>query len=793
LRREHSSMTAIHDVSTQDEATRRTVALARHAIPRGGCALVVTRGDETLLDLGESIGLHFPQNDDGTWLGYHLATGDEVVAQIEVLRDRGARYFVLPSWALWWLSYYEELQAYLESSSRLLAFDEVGGLVYQLDPPDPGESRLSVTPVLPASQVAKMERAKDASPAGDRKLTTTGVELCLPVNDEGAFLLTGSIAGTETPSPRAALVAVEFSDREGQVVPGPYPHLSLSARDDIGWYHYIATTAGRSLHPFVLLLEPPARAASVRLRFRGWDRALAGSLYLTEQPELVPITAEELLDRGAGSDGDEIGWLRMLSRLQVSEGRLTDHVTSLQRLALLTGTDGARKAVRRASGMLRELDPAWLPELPGRSDAPVDGGAIRPCHLFKVVYPFESSGGAIRNLNVVRSQRALGLDPYVITPLGYPATHGHDDPGTEQVIDGVRHIHLPLAGDDPALPPDRRTMLDTIATAAAVRRAGADLIHAASGFRGYELALKGLALARHFAVPLVYEVRSLHEHLWGSPRDRHKLTREWTLLRIAQENRCMLGADAVVTISHAMRDVLIERGVPDHKITIVPNAVDLDAFPITAPDLSLKAELGLPRDAPVVGYISNVSHREGHDVLLRAFAEVAGRRDDVRCLIVGDGPELRSLERLASSLGVRDRVVFTGEVDHAKIRAFYSIIDVFVVPRRPDYAADHVTPLKPFEALALERAMIVSDLPSLREIVGREERGLCFRPEDSGDLARKIGALLDAPSLRRSLGEAGRRWIATERTWDQNAIRYKALYEELLADARGDLPRGSSR
>ncbi|MEX2658819.1 MAG: glycosyltransferase family 4 protein [Acidimicrobiales bacterium] len=758
----------------------RTIALVHRTVPAGERVLVVTRGDDSLLDVGDTLCMHFPQAVDGSWLGYHLATGGEVVAHLELLRGRGARYFVLPTWALWWLDYYDELHRYLEGACHLIAFDEVGGLVFILERPAPSEPRVSVTPVLPPPVAKKTARAKRAAPAGACELTIREpIHATFPVADDEAYLLSGTIVGTETASARAVLVAVEFLDEEGEPIPGPYRHLTLSPREDVGWYRYFETRAGSSVHRFTSLLEPPGRAAKARLRFRKWDRAVADPLFLAGQTSLDAITSPALAQRTDGSLDDPEA-LRLLARLQLTEGRLGDHTSTLQRLAVLTGTEQATETYRKAAGTLRELDTTWLPVLPGRSTAATSAASIRPCHLFKVSYPFESTGGAIRNLNVVRSQRDLGLEPYVVTPLGYPATHGSDEFRDEHDVDGVRHVHLRVHGDGTSLPADRRLTLDTIATAAIIRRCGADLIHAASGFRGYELALKGIALARHFGIPLVYEVRSLHEHLWGSPRMRDKLGREWTQLRIAQENRCMGEADAVVTISRAMREVLVARGVAEDKITIIPNAVDVAAFEPAAPDLPLKRRLGLPDGAPVVGYISNVSHREGHDVLLRGFAAVARVRDDVRCLVVGDGPERTGIERLAASLGIGDRVVFTGEVDHREIRRYYSIIDVFVVPRRPDYAADHVTPLKPFEALALERAMIVSDLPSLREIVGEEERGLLFRPEDPAALARRIGDLLDDPARRRTLGGTGRAWILRERTWDRNAERYLELYQSVL-------------
>ena len=776
-------MTALEQDARTERASERTVDLVRRTVPAGERVLVVTRGDDALLAVGDAVGMHFPQADDGSWLGYNPATGGEAVAHLELLREGGARYFVLPTWALWWLDYYDELHRYLDSACSLVAFDEVGGLVFLLERPGPTDTRVSVSPVLPPPVAKKTSRAKRRASAGPLQLTTNEpIEVHLTVTDDRSYLLSGTIVGTETPSARAVLVAVEFVDGEGQAIPGPYRHLARSARDDIGWYRYLPTTAGGSVSPFACLLEPPGRSTMVRLQFRAWDRAVDDVLFLGGQPVVEPITGPALGRRIASGDADADS-LRMLARLQLAEGRLSDHAETLRELALVSGSEQATAAYTRAVGTLRELDTEWLPEVPGRSAAaPTAHETIQPCHLFKVSYPFESTGGAIRNLNVVRSQRELGLAPYVVTPLGYPASHGRDDFSDEHDVEGVRHVHLRMPGDSTSLPLDRRLTLDAVATAAVIRRRGADLIHAASGFRGYELALKGIALARHFDLPLVYEVRSLHEHLWGSPRLHDKLTREWTRLRIAQENRCMAEADAVVTISNAMAAVLVERGVPEWKITVVPNAVDIGVFEVAGPDVDLKQRLGIAVDAPIVGYISNISHREGHDVLLRGFAEVARARPDVRCLLVGEGPDRPSMERLTRSLGIRDRVVFTGEVDHRDIHRYYSLIDLFVVPRRPDYAADHVTPLKPYEALALERAMIVADLPSLREIVGAEERGLLFRPGDERDLARRIDELLASPARRRRLGTAGRTWIQQERTWDRNAERYLDLYRSLLDD-----------
>lgn len=782
--RAQSALAILSDTRSERKTTRHpAVALALRTVPKNSSVLVVSKGDESLLQLDSVHAQHFPQNDDGTYTGYHPATGSEAIGHLERLRGRGATHLLFPSFSLWWLAYYADLREHLERRYRLAAFEEDAGLLYALSEADDELLRISARPTPLAVEKWEVRAEDRSSDPGDAEpqleLTrNNAVERIYDIDPDRLHLLSGAIIGTDTASPRTALVSVAFLDEHGMEVAGAYKNFSRSERADIGWYAYLPTSSGSDASAFHCLLEPPERASRLRTRFLKWDRTVRDRLYLVDEPTVEPTTSVQLAQRLREAPHD-IGLLRVLARLQQAEGELTACVSTLRELARATGAEDARRAYVRMSGRRRELDPAWRPVVPGHSPVPPTPDGTRICHLFKVAYPFESSGGAIRNLNVVKFQKHVGLDPYAVTPLGYPASHGIHDFAEEDFIAGVPHIRLRLPGrDDPELPAHRRLQLDAIATAGVIRNRGADIIHAASGFRGYELALKGIALARHFGLPLVYEVRSLHEHLWGSQHIPNKLDREWTQLRIAQENRCMDEATVVVTLADAMKQILCERGVPESKIVVIPNGVDETAFVPVALDPAFKESLGLA-GCLVVGYISNISHREGHDVLLRAVAGLTLRRPELRCLIVGDGPERRSMEQLAAQLGIRDKVVFTGEVDHNDITRFYELIDVFVVPRRSDYAADHVTPLKPFEALALERAVVTADLPSLREIVGHEERGLLFKAEDHRDLAARIELLMDRPDVRTSLGRCGREWVLRERTWLRNAQRYSELYAEL--------------
>jgi glycosyltransferase involved in cell wall biosynthesis len=151
---------------------------------------------------------------------------------------------------------------------------------------------------------------------------------------------------------------------------------------------------------------------------------------------------------------------------------------------------------------------------------------------------------------------------------------------------------------------------------------------------------------------------------------------------------------------------------------------------------------------------------------------------------------VETLKGLAARHGIEDRVIFTGPVDHTEIADLYGLIDVFVVPRVRERAAVYVTPLKPFEAMAMERPVLVSDLPALTEIVAAPERGHTFVAEDVPSLARAVSGLLDDPVERERLGRAGRAWIEAERQWKHNGPRYAEVFEQVAGPGHRRAPDG---
>jgi glycosyltransferase involved in cell wall biosynthesis len=228
-----------------------------------------------------------------------------------------------------------------------------------------------------------------------------------------------------------------------------------------------------------------------------------------------------------------------------------------------------------------------------------------------------------------------------------------------------------------------------------------------------------------------------------------------------------------------MRDHLVVRGIPAERITVVPNGVDTERFRPIDRDDALARQLRLG-DGPVIGYVTTLAPYEDIDTLVRATAELRRRGRGVRCLIVGDGIERDRLLELRRRTGTDDgSVVFAGRVAYADVNAYYSLLDVFVVPRRQVGIAQLVTPLKPYEAMAMERAVVVSRVEALAGMITEGETGLSFTPEDPIDLADVLEPLLFDRERRETLGRTAGAWVREHRTWRRSAERYLELYRAL--------------
>jgi GT2 family glycosyltransferase len=109
----------------------------RAAVPAGAEVLVISRGDDALLEMGGRRATHFPQAENGDWAGHHPADSDEAIGHLEALRDGGASYLVVPSTYRWWLNHYSGLREHLDRRYQAVISDERAGAIYHLEEASP--------------------------------------------------------------------------------------------------------------------------------------------------------------------------------------------------------------------------------------------------------------------------------------------------------------------------------------------------------------------------------------------------------------------------------------------------------------------------------------------------------------------------------------------------------------------------------------------------------------------------------------------------------------------------------
>ncbi|HJQ43181.1 MAG TPA: glycosyltransferase family 4 protein [Jatrophihabitantaceae bacterium] len=218
---------------------------------------------------------------------------------------------------------------------------------------------------------------------------------------------------------------------------------------------------------------------------------------------------------------------------------------------------------------------------------------------------------------------------------------------------------------------------------------------------------------------------------------------------------------------------------PHATLEHLPPGVDVQTF---APDVDgthLRARYGLA-ERRVILCVSRLVPRKGQDLLIEALPDVCREIPDAALLIVGTGPYRDELEALAASVGVADRVHFTGGVPYADLPAHYAAGDVFAMPCRTRRAGLDVEGLGIvyLEASATGLPVIAGDSGGAPDAVREGETGFVVGGRDRAALTRRLVQLLGDLALRARMGAAGRAWVEREWRWDVLADRL----QHLLAD-----------
>lgn len=401
---------------------------------------------------------------------------------------------------------------------------------------------------------------------------------------------------------------------------------------------------------------------------------------------------------------------------------------------------------------------------------------MRILHVLDHSIPLHS-GYTFRTAALLREQRALGWETHHLTS----PKQGPTEAEVEEV-DGLRFHRTPPAQGGLARRPvlDLWLLMRQLARRLeqVARQVRPDVIHAHSPVLN---ALPALKVGRRLGIPVVYEIRAF----WEDAAVDHGSTREGSLryrLTRALETRAIRQAAHVFTICEGLRADIVARGVPDTQVTVIPNAVDVDAFQLAQPaDPGLQRQWGL-EGRTVIGFIGSFYAYEGLDLLVDAMPALLQARPDVCLLLVGGGPQEANLKARVEELGLQKQVIFTGRVPHRDVSRYYDLIDVLAYPRHSMRLTELVTPLKPLEAMAQGHLFVASDVGGHRELVQHGKTGMLFEADNAQALAGALLELLGNPAAWPSLRANGRHFVESVRNWRNSVSHYKPVYESITRE-----------
>lgn len=448
----------------------------------------------------------------------------------------------------------------------------------------------------------------------------------------------------------------------------------------------------------------------------------------------------------------------------------------------------SRLRVKRVSAWISLLE-SGLPR-PGLGAPESTGGALRPrvvAYLLHNSISYDSGGYATRTHGLLKALAQTGWNVIGLTRLGYPRDRhpALKERRRTKLVEGIRYDAIPgFFSEYKSLDIVTYLRLNARWVERWIRKERPQVIHAASNFiNGFA----AVSVGQKLGIPTIYEVRGLWELTRISRQPNFEGSERYRAMVRAETEVCLM-ADQVITITNSLKDLLVSRGVDAEKITVAPNGVDTDHFSPSSlsTDGKIREELGIASVTTVFGYVGSIVDYEGLALLLAAFARALserGARLDACLLFVGDGDERHRLLKVAEELNLLNRVYFVGRVPHEDVLAYYSAIDVVVIPRLPTPVTQTVSPIKPFEALALGIPLIASDVRPIAEALTHGNEAHLVEAGNISSLSAAILELHGDQAYRKKLSTTGRFWVRNNREWSAIAKRVSKVYSSVLRDS----------
>lgn len=396
----------------------------------------------------------------------------------------------------------------------------------------------------------------------------------------------------------------------------------------------------------------------------------------------------------------------------------------------------------------------------------------RICYCLHNSLPYSSGGYATRGHGIAQGLQVNGLDVICLTRPGYPkdlSNYNGPNPVEFNEIDGIKYFHI-------SEPNRRNFKADDYLKRAVIAYEKQFFKHRPSvvmAASNHINAIPAMIAAKKLGISFYYEVRGFWEITRISREPKFEQTKSFAKL-VEYEKFAAQNADHVFTLTNPMREELERRGVSPNKITLVPNSCDPSRFIPRLRDRDLAQKYDIKEGTPVIGYIGTFAQYEGLNDLVKACALLKKRGHNFKLLLVGgenasgndQGLITEEIIQISNDSNLLGDIIMPGRIPHEQVEAHYSLIDIAPFPRKPQPVTEMVSPMKPLEALAMQKAVVASSVRALSEMIEDGKTGLLFKKGDVEDLTSSLEKLICNPGMRNRLGKEGRKWIEKERHWN---------------------------
>jgi len=241
------------------------------------------------------------------------------------------------------------------------------------------------------------------------------------------------------------------------------------------------------------------------------------------------------------------------------------------------------------------------------------------------------------------------------------------------------------------------------------------------------------------------------------------------------ERLLSLFTDTIVCVSQAVKRFVVEmEGINEKKTSLIYNGVgEASLFEVDSDDYVTRKSLGFEEKDIVVLTVASLTRHKGHQVLIDAARVVLKRHENVRVLIVGDGPLRSKLEAYVEQLQLSPRILFTGQ--QKDVFPFLKLADLFVLPSTEREGLG----IALIEAMAAGLPVIGTRLGGIPEAIEENVNGLLFAPGNSEELAAAIEKLIADHAIRAKMGRTGRKIYEEKFTAEKMVTNIESLYDEL--------------